>query len=297
MAAQAQHEYYAQQQQLQQHAHLQHHHQQQQQQAGQRQTGQHPQQPQPQPPGSAAPAIEPIHVAARHGPAQSSRVGSLFWPHMVPSPSSFVSEMQASSRRRSRRDAGLTEDDRRLEAELGLRRVAEAKRAKTLSGSGQDAIGQPSSPADILPSTRAIASCPSGRWWAASSYAGADELQQLGKLPAEDSTSPPVVAPTPEGVLRGLVTDELTCAMLRPATAAVLIRAGFDRTQASALETLAEVFRLTVFQLTSLFILLVYRFILDQSEHALPVLFATMVLLAVHIRVSPAAVPGHATMC
>lgn len=195
------------------------------------------QQPAQQQQGNAAPAAETIHVATRHGPARSSRVGSLFWPHMVSAPS--ASTAADVSRKRSRSDAGLTEDDRRLEAELGLRRVAVAKRAETLPGSQ---VGHGSWSADSLPSTRGATACPSGRWWAASSHAGAEELRQRGQPPAQGLGSSTVVAPTPEGVLRGLVTDELTCAMLRPATAAVLIHTGFDRTQASALETLAEVF-------------------------------------------------------
>ena len=225
--------------------------QQQQQQQLQQQQQPTQQQPQPQPQGNAGPApmIETIQVAARYGPAASSRIGSLFWPHMVPTPPTAPSTLPASSRKRSRTDAGLTEDDRRLEAELGLRRTAKAKPAPSAKPSAaaspnEEARTDSATFVDSLPSTRAATTLPPGRWWMPASHDGAKELRQRGKLPADDSRSPPVVTPTSEGVLCGLITEELTCAMLRPATAAVLIRTGFDRTQASALETLAEVRRL-----------------------------------------------------
>ena len=210
-------------------------------------------QQQPQQPGAnggaAATSIEPVQVPARFGPSSASRIGTLFWPQMT----AAAQPAPAASRKRSRGDAALTDEDRKLEEDLGLQRVAKPKPAPGVAAAAAAAASPKQEPdgsssksisvafTDSLPGTRASASRPVGAWWAATSHAGASELRDRGKLPDADPGSPPVVAPTEEGVLRGLVTEELTSAMLRPATAAVLMRTGFDRAQASALETLAEV--------------------------------------------------------
>ena len=204
---------------------------------------QNPQQQQPGAAGgAAATSIEPVHVPARFGPGSASRIGTLFWPQMT----AAAKPAPAAARKRSRADAALTDEDRKLEEDLGLQRVTKPKPAPSPAAASpkQQELEASSGSVgftDSLPDTRASASRPVGGWWAATSHAGASELRARSKPLAAEPASPPVVAPTEEGVLRGLVTEELTCAMLRPATAAVLMRAGFDRAQASALETLAEV--------------------------------------------------------
>lgn len=125
---------------------------------------QNPQQQQPgAASGAAATSIEPVHVPARFGPGSASRIGTLFWPQMT----AAAKPAPAAARKRSRADAALTDEDRKLEEDLGLQRVAKPKPAPSLAAASpkQQELEASSGSVgftDSLPDTRASASRPVG---------------------------------------------------------------------------------------------------------------------------------------
>ena len=184
---------------------------------------QQPQQQQPQPDNS--PHL-PVPAATRYVGAAGSRLGALFWPQLQPQP-------QPQPRKRKR---PITEEDEKLEAELGLARTRElvaepaAAAKRPAIAVTEDGTLSPSATrqivSDALPSTRAAAP------------------------PPARGEPPRTLAATEEGVQRGLLTEELTCLTIRPAAAAMLQRLGFGRAHARALDELSDMTSAYLHQLT-----------------------------------------------
>ena len=182
---------------------------------------QQPQQPQP----DNSPHL-PVPAATRYVGAAGSRLGALFWPQLQPQP-------QAQPRKRKR---PITEEDEKLEAELGLARTRElvaepaAAAKRPAIAVTEDGTLSPSATrqivSDALPSTRAAAP------------------------PPARGEPPRTLAATEEGVQRGLLTEELTCLTIRPAAAAMLQRLGFGRAHARALDELSDMTSAYLHQLT-----------------------------------------------
>ena len=176
--------------------------------------------------GAGRPARPSPATGLRFGPSPSSRMGLLFWPQLLAS--------GPAVRPHKRLRTSSPEDDTALERGLGLGVVP-------ADSAGPAQQPQPAHRAsslcvlDLLPATRAAVRPAASNEADHTRRTGQTGAAQVG-ADVDDQwsgTSPPDGA-------RTLVTEEVVCSLLRPASASILLRAGFVGAYTSALDTLTE---------------------------------------------------------
>lgn len=160
----------------------------------------------------------------RYGPAVTSRVGALFWPQLTALGSANAQAAKVKATKRSRM---VPPDERALEHALRLDHYGRAAAPNRSSALPIDRQIPPSSPRCVLDTL------PDG-------HSGSTPGPPLKRRRCDATDATSGASTDDLAATSTLITEEVVCAMLKPAAASFLRRSGFAGAYASALDSFAE---------------------------------------------------------